>query len=664
MKLKTKLLLINLVGFIIIFIISLAGTFYYFNIEKQIRFKKEVTKAKQNFNVAMTAKKKVWLTNALQIANNSEIKNAVVHKNRKQAGKVLNQLGRTFKDNTGFKNVKVHIIDKNLNSFYKSWAPEKYGEKLNYSKGYAFVKETKKSFCAMEISSKGLRLKGLFPIFDNNEFIGIANFEGGLNSIKSTLKPYNVDFLYFMNDANLNIAKSLASKPKVADYILCQKDIDKDFFSYVQQTKIITQLFEHDYIIDDNYLAFKGFFKGFSGSETGLYLLGIKTKIALEEINSLEKLIFKLFGCLFIVFLFFNLGLLFYINSNIIKPINSAINVIEKIIKEISSGRGDLTKRLDVRSKDEIGNLIKWFNTFIATFQEIIINIFDNSKNLNDASSKLSHLSQDMSQETDVTSAKADEIATDIEKMNSNISSTAAAVDQSATNIHMISAAAEEMTSTISEISENTKKTRHVSNNAVERTQKASENINHLSKSAQEIGKVVETINDISEQTNLLALNATIEAARAGKAGKGFAVVAGEIKNLAQQTAEATYEIKDKIENIQTSTGETVSEIKEISAVIDGVNEMIDTIAASVEEQSATTKEIAVNVSQAAIGIEEATKNASKNSVAAGQISKNINNINKSSSQISDDSKQVSSDAENLSRLAEDLNKTIGQFKI
>ncbi len=95
-----------------------------------------------------------------------------------------------------------------------------------------------------------------------------------------------------------------------------------------------------------------------------------------------------------------------------------------------------------------------------------------------------------------------------------------------------------------------------------------------LGMAAQAIGQVTETITEISGQTNLLALNATIEAVRAGEAGKGFAVVANEIKELAKQTAEATQAIKGKIEDVQTPTASTVTEIDQISTVINGVNEI------------------------------------------------------------------------------------------
>ena len=228
----------------------------------------------------------------------------------------------------------------------------------------------------------------------------------------------------------------------------------------------------------------------------------------------------------------------------------------------------------------------------------------------------------------------------------------------------MVSAAAEEITSTINEIAQNTEKTRVTSNEAADKAKSTLSNINDLTKSALEIGKVVETINDISEQTNLLALNATIEAARAGEAGKGFAVVASEIKALARQTAEATLDIKEKIDQIQNSTKKSVSEIQHVTTAILSANEMIDTVAASVKEQSATTKEIARNVNQAALGIQEVTTNVTQSSVVASEIAKDIVNVNNSSNEMFINSQTVTKDSEGLSDLSKELNKTVDQFVI
>ncbi|MDA8135938.1 MAG: methyl-accepting chemotaxis protein [Desulfobacteraceae bacterium] len=344
--------------------------------------------------------------------------------------------------------------------------------------------------------------------------------------------------------------------------------------------------------------------------------------------------------------------------------ITRTVNEVVAGLKDAAEGEGDLTKRLEVKSHDEIGILAKWFNTFVQKLQGIITEIVGNSEKLNISSGELLAISKKMSEGADQMSSKSNAVAAAAEEMSSNMSSVAAAAEQSSTNINMVSSAAEEMTSTINEIAHNTEKTRVSSNDAVLRIKKASENIDHLSRSAQEIGRVVETINDISEQTNLLALNATIEAARAGESGKGFAVVAGEIKALARQTAEATLEIKEKIESIQGSTRQTVSEIEEITVAINSVNEMIDTVAASVEEQSATTKEIASNVVQAARGIQEVTENVTQSSAVAGEIAKDIADVNQAANEMSNNSLQINTSAGDLSRLSGELKKTVDQFKI
>jgi len=152
-------------------------------------------------------------------------------------------------------------------------------------------------------------------------------------------------------------------------------------------------------------------------------------------------------------------------------------------------------------------------------------------------------------------------------------------------------------------------------------------------KAAREIGKVTETITDISGQTNLPALNATIEAARAGEAGKGFAVVANEIKELARQTAEATRDIKGKIDGIRKITGLTATEIEKIIQVINNVNEFVAGISTAVEEQSITTRDIAEKISQTSQGIQPVNKSASAISLASSQIAGDISRVKTSISE-------------------------------
>lgn len=344
----------------------------------------------------------------------------------------------------------------------------------------------------------------------------------------------------------------------------------------------------------------------------------------------------------------------------IVKPINRAI----ASLKDIAQGEGDLTMRLDAKSKDEVGELGFWFNTFIEKLQGIIKRIAENSNLVNVSSDQLSSIAKGLADGAEDTSQRAANVATASEEMSANLNNVAAAMEQSSTNTNMVASAAEEMTSTINEIAENAERARAISGKAVDQAKNASEKMEELGNAAQKISMVTETITEISEQTNLLALNATIEAARAGEAGKGFAVVANEIKDLARQTAQATLNIKNQIDDVQRTTKSTVTEIDQISEVISGVNEIVATIATAVEEQTAATREIANNIAQASQGIQEVNENVSQSSAVAGDITQDISKVNLAATGISESSKQVKASSEDLQRTAAELNTIVGSFKV
>lgn len=205
----------------------------------------------------------------------------------------------------------------------------------------------------------------------------------------------------------------------------------------------------------------------------------------------------------------------------------------------------------------------------------------------------------DFSNELDLLSQN---ILADAERSVSQAESVSAASEQVSNNVQTAATATEEMSASINEIAKNAQQGANITQNAEMKAEESRKIMDALGKSASEIGNVVEVIKGIASQTNLLALNATIEAASAGEAGKGFAVVANEVKELAKQSAEATEDIRRKIEEIQKSTNLAIQSINEITGIVTEISQLNHSIAGAVEEQSATTSEITRNITQAAMG--------------------------------------------------------------
>ena len=272
-------------------------------------------------------------------------------------------------------------------------------------------------------------------------------------------------------------------------------------------------------------------------------------------------------------------------------------------LREIFDGEMDLTQRLEVESTDEVGQIAECMNDFVGKLEATVAAIGENSNDLSDRAQKLDSVSISMAGTAEQTSGQANAVSD--------------ASGRVAASVASVSAATEQMGASITEISRQATSATAVVADAVRAAGRADDTIARLGSRSEEIGVVINMITSIAEQTNLLALNATIEAARAGDAGKGFAVVANEVKALANQTAEATEEIRARIDATQSDTAEAVESIAEINRITEQISEMVTTIATAVEQQSATTREMSSNVSDAARDSGDITGNISVVSEAA-----------------------------------------------
>lgn len=393
--------------------------------------------------------------------------------------------------------------------------------------------------------------------------------------------------------------------------------------------------------------------EGLSGFK---YWVGLKY----DEAFQAEKKLSFMRPMVFIGILFMGLSIL-YIQLS--RQMRSIFQIV-LMLKDIAQGEGDLTKRLSIVSKDEIGSLSKWFNLFIEKLNPIILEIGENAQTVTRSSKELFAVSDEMSGGIKKLSGMANSVAVASEEMSSNMNSVAAASEQASTNITMVADSASRMQATLGEVASNCERARGISASAASQVDNASKRVELLGNASKEISKVTDVITEIAAQTNLLALNASIESARAGEAGKGFAVVAGEIKSLAGQTAIATADIRKRIEEIQRSTQDTIQDVTKISRVISDLNQIVMAIAQAVEEQSATAREIAMNIEQASIGVGEVNENVAQSSQVASEITRDIAGVNVISEDMFKQSRQMNQSAMDLRDLSLKLKEMISVFKV
>ncbi|MDH7598699.1 MAG: methyl-accepting chemotaxis protein [Sedimentisphaerales bacterium] len=352
--------------------------------------------------------------------------------------------------------------------------------------------------------------------------------------------------------------------------------------------------------------------------------------------------------------------LAFLLATRIARPLLQAVGML----KEMAQGQGDLTSRLNVQSKDEVGELAKWFNGFMDKLHELVSQVANTAHTVASSATELAAASAQIAGQAQQLTGSASTVAASTEQMSTNIKNVASSTEQMSSNVRTVAAAVEQMTSCIKEIAKNADQAASIAQQAAKLAEESDGQIGQLGQAADQITKVVEVIQDIAEQTNLLALNATIEAARAGEAGKGFAVVANEVKELAKQTTEATEDIRRRVQAIQQSTGVAIKSIGQIKDSIKNVSEVSQAIASAVEEQSVTTSEIANNITQTASASEFVAQNISQVAAATNEITSSINTVGQAVQQTSDGVNNIQQATKDLSVLSEQLQGLVNRFKL
>lgn len=518
-------------------------------------------------------------------------------------------------------------------SFLRLHRPEKFGDDLTAIRKTIVETNTQKQpLSGLEYGVEGLGIRGLVPMNYQGQHTGSVEFGMSFG------QPF------FDNFKNAYQAEITLLLPKDGNFVPFGGTFTTDT-SDVSELKSVMQGTEVIRTIDldgKSYALYRHGMKDYSGKTFGVLDIALDRSHSEQAMSDIR---FKLIMIGFIAFLI-GTAIAWFIAKSITRPIAETTNALN----DIAEGDGDLTRRIEVKSKDEIAQLALAFNRFAEKIHATVAQVSDSTSLLATSAEEMSaitHETQQMAKrqhlETEQVATAMNEMAATVQEVAHNATDAADAATHASESTEHGKLLVEKVISTISLLADE--------------IAHAATAINELERNTAQIDSVLVVIRNIADQTNLLALNAAIEAARAGEQGRGFAVVADEVRTLASRTQASTSEIQQMIEALQQSAKSTVSTMNTSTSTTQNCVSLVHEAGEALE---AITQAVST-ISQMNIQIASA---ANEQCAVSAEINKNVNNINDITINATESAVQTARAGDELAQLSMRLTTLLAQFRI
>lgn len=364
-KLGNKIsLMLIIIGIVSIIIALLVNSFQY-NATYESQIDKRKVILKDILEEKLWKKEDIGLTNAVAFSANGNLLKSLETMNRELAISELSKIGIQYKHNTNFKGIKIHLHTKDVKSFVRSWKLDKFGDDLSkFRKSILKVKETKKADVFYELGKAGLFIRGIVPIEHKGNYIGSLEFLQGFGSVSRDFLKKDIRYIVLLNKESTKTAKKILNNKQIGElYVANMKWFEPKTVKFMESIDM-KKLLKKSFYLDDEYLTIAVPIKDLNNKVVGYHVIAEKTKELNKNLKDLKDLGSTYINLLIILILAIIVIMMVTIKSLVTNNLRSFNQSILSL-----KDHNDVSARVDIKSKDEIGEIVSNFNNYLEDIE-------------------------------------------------------------------------------------------------------------------------------------------------------------------------------------------------------------------------------------------------------------------------------------------------------